>query len=79
MSQIDVTALETNFTKWRQERAPDTSKDSDAFELYSIERVLKDADLSDDEIKSGWLAAPQVVGEREPEYNVYLLSTLLEK
>jgi len=54
MSDIDVKALETNFQKWRQDRAPE-EKESDAFEIYSIEQVLKDVDLSDDEIKSGLL------------------------
>jgi hypothetical protein len=52
MSDIDVKALETNFQKWRQERAPE-KKECDAFEIYTIEQVIKDADLSDDEIKSG--------------------------
>lgn len=52
MSEIDVKALETNFAKWRQDRAPE-EKESDAFEVYSIEQVLKDSDLSDDEINFG--------------------------
>src|SRR6185312_10240882 len=54
MSEIDVKALETNFAKWRQDRAPE-EKESDAFEVYSIEQILKDGDLSDDEINSGRL------------------------
>ncbi len=56
MSQIDITALETNFKTWRQDRAPE-EKDSDAFEIYSIEQVLKDADLSDEEINYGRLGS----------------------
>lgn len=52
MSEIDMQALEANFKKWRLERAPDEA-DSDAFEIYSIEQILKDSDLSDDEIASG--------------------------
>jgi AIPR protein len=52
MSQIDINALESNFAKWRQDRAPD-EKESKAFEIYSIGQVLKDADLSDDEVAAG--------------------------
>lgn len=52
MSDIDVKALETNFAKWRQDRAPEENE-GDAFEVYSIEQILKDSDLSDDEINFG--------------------------
>ena len=52
MSELDVQALETNFNNWRKERVPHLSI-SDAFERYAVEQVLKDADLSDDEIDSG--------------------------
>src|SRR5262245_59732057 len=52
MSALDVQALETNFNTWRKERVPHLSI-SDAFERYAVEQVLKDADLSDDEIDSG--------------------------
>jgi hypothetical protein len=52
MSQIDINALESNFAKWRQDRAPD-EKEFKAFEIYSIEQILKDSDLSDDDIASG--------------------------
>ncbi len=52
MSAIDIQALESNFEKWRQDRAPSLPV-SDAFEIYSIEQVLKDADLSDDEVRAG--------------------------
>jgi hypothetical protein len=52
MSALDVQALETNFENWRKERVPHLSI-GEAFERYAIEHVLKDADLSDDEIDSG--------------------------
>ncbi len=54
MSELDVKALEANFDGWRAERAPDLTPAS-AFERYCIELILKDADLSDDEISSGHL------------------------
>ncbi|HLF82574.1 MAG TPA: AIPR family protein, partial [Blastocatellia bacterium] len=52
MSELDLRALEANFQGWKQDRAPGLS-DGDAFERYAIENVLKDFDLSDDEMKSG--------------------------
>ena len=52
MSELDVRALEANFEGWRKERTPQASQ-SDAFERYTIEQILKDADLSDEEIESG--------------------------
>src|SRR6266487_4496518 len=52
MSAIDIQALESNFEKWRQDRAPSLPV-SDAFEIYSVEQVLKDSDLSDDELRAG--------------------------
>ena len=54
MSDLDVRALETNFETWKRERAPGLSNDK-AFERYTVEQVLKDADLSDEEIESGLL------------------------
>jgi hypothetical protein len=54
MSELDVKALEANFDGWRAERAPDLTP-ATAFERYCIELILKDADLSDDEISSGHL------------------------
>jgi len=57
MSQLDVKALEANFEGWMDERMPDSSK-HDAFERFAIEQVLKDADLSDDEIDSGLIGGP---------------------
>jgi hypothetical protein len=57
MSALDVQALETNFDNWRKERVPHLSM-SDAFERYAVEQVLKDADLSDDEIDSGLFGGP---------------------
>jgi len=54
MSTLDIRALETNFENWRRDRAP-LMKASDAFERYSIEQILKDSELSDEEIESGIL------------------------
>lgn len=52
MSQNDIQTLEANFANWRTERLPDTPE-SEAFEVYAIEQVLKDADLSDEDISAG--------------------------
>jgi AIPR protein len=52
MSAIDTKALESNFENWIQERTPTLNK-SKAFEIYSIEQILKDSDLSDDELRAG--------------------------
>jgi hypothetical protein len=52
MGEIDIKALEANFAKWRADRGP-SLKDSEAFEIYSIEQILKDADLSDEEMRAG--------------------------
>lgn len=52
MSEIDIKALEANFENWKKERAPDETTGV-AFERYAIEQVVKDADLSDEEIESG--------------------------
>lgn len=57
MSELDIRALEANFDGWRNERAPNLSKGT-AFELYAIEQILKDADLSDEEIESGVVGGP---------------------
>jgi hypothetical protein len=54
MSQFDIQSLENNFHKWRQDCAPEENE-SDAFEVYSIEQILKHDDLTDDEIESGRL------------------------
>jgi hypothetical protein len=56
MSQLDLQALEANFEAWRQSRAPGILV-SDAFEHYASEQVLKDADLSDDDLASGKFGA----------------------
>src|SRR2546427_10679455 len=52
VSQLDIKSLEANFEGWRTERAPKLPV-SEAFERFAVEQVLKDADLSDDEIQSG--------------------------
>jgi len=57
MSALDVQALETNFNNWHKERVSHLTV-SDAFERYAVEQVLKDADLSDDEIDSGLFGGP---------------------
>ena len=54
MSLIDMKALETNFDGWRKERVPSLSI-SKAFERFAIEQILKDADLTDEELASGIL------------------------
>jgi hypothetical protein len=55
MSQWDIKGLETNFEGFRKDRYPSLSV-ADAFERFAIRQVLKDADLSDDEIESGIFA-----------------------
>ncbi|MCG3133766.1 MAG: hypothetical protein HMLKMBBP_01018 [Planctomycetes bacterium] len=52
MSEVDKKALEASFAKWCAERVPDMQEDR-AFERFVIEQVLKDFDLTDDEIDSG--------------------------
>lgn len=52
MSQWDIKALETNFTGFHQERYPDLSAGA-AFERFTIRQILKDADLSSDEVEEG--------------------------
>jgi hypothetical protein len=54
MSDLDVRALEANFDGWKRERAPQLPNDK-AFERYCVEQLLKNADLSDEEIESGLL------------------------
>jgi hypothetical protein len=51
-SDNDSRALEANFSQWSAERAP-SLQPSDAFERYTVDQILKDADLSDEEIASG--------------------------
>ncbi|MGD0421282.1 MAG: AIPR family protein [Xanthobacteraceae bacterium] len=54
MSQWDIQALQANFENWRKERAPQLPPDK-AFERYVIELVLRNLDLTDEEIEYGWL------------------------
>jgi hypothetical protein len=54
MSDLDIRALEANFEGWKRERAPHLANDK-AFERYCVEQILKDADLSDEEVDSGLL------------------------
>lgn len=54
MSELDIKALEANFEGWRKERVAQLPV-SKAFERFAVEQILKDADLSDDEIASGLL------------------------
>lgn len=55
MSQWDIKDLETNFEGFRKDRYPTLSV-ADAFERFTIRQILKDADLSDDEIELGIFA-----------------------
>lgn len=55
MSQWDIRGLETNFEGFRKDRYP-ALPPSEAFERFSVRQILKDADLSDDEIESGIIA-----------------------
>ena len=57
MSDLDKKALDANFQGWKQERAPDEDEGI-AFEWYTIEQVLKDFDLSDDDIDFGSIGGP---------------------
>ncbi|MEO8007770.1 MAG: hypothetical protein ABI728_04530, partial [Betaproteobacteria bacterium] len=52
MTQLDIKALEANYERWRTDRAPNLAE-TEAFERFAIEQVLKDADLEDDEIQPG--------------------------
>ena len=52
VSDLDKQALEATFQLWKDDRAPEKTA-SVAFELFSIEQVLKDFDLTDEEIASG--------------------------
>lgn len=55
MSQWDIKWLETNFEGFRRDRYP-SHPASQAFERFTIRQILKDTDLSDDEIESGIVA-----------------------
>lgn len=55
MSQLEIKALETHFEVFKSERYPSISV-SEAFERFAIVQVLKDEDLSDDELESGILS-----------------------
>lgn len=52
MSELDKKALEANFSAWKEARAPEVAEDR-AFERYCVEQILKDADLSDEDIDYG--------------------------
>jgi len=54
MSDLDIRALEANFEGWKRERAPHLA-DGKAFERYCVENILKNVDMSDEEIESGLL------------------------
>lgn len=55
MSHWDIKGLEVNFDGFRKDRYPSLLM-SEAFERFAIRQILKDADLSDDEIESGIFA-----------------------
>ncbi len=52
VSDSDIRALEANFSAWRAERAAHLTEDK-AFEWFAVDQVLKDRDLSDEEVASG--------------------------
>src|ERR1700735_3676862 len=52
MSDLEVRQFEANFSAFRTEQGAGLS-DSKAFERYTAEQVLKDYDLSNEEIESG--------------------------
>lgn len=54
MSQLEIKALETHFEVFKGDRYPSLSP-SEAFERFAIVQILKDEDLSEDEIESGIL------------------------
>jgi hypothetical protein len=54
MSEWDIKGLETNFEGFKRDRFPALSN-SEAFERFCIRQILKDADLSAEEIESGIL------------------------
>lgn len=54
MSDHDRRAVEANFSTWKEERASELAESS-AFERYSSEMVLRDLDLSDEDIEGGIL------------------------
>jgi len=53
-SEWDIKGLEANFEGFKGDRYPSVSV-SDAFERFAARQILKDADLSDDELESGIL------------------------
>lgn len=54
MSELDIRALDANFTGWRTERVPGLAV-SKAFERYAVEQVLKDDELDDNDVSFGLL------------------------
>jgi hypothetical protein len=52
LSIWDLQALEANFDGWKKERTP-SLQTWEAFERFSAENLLRDADLTDEEITSG--------------------------
>jgi AIPR protein len=57
MSDLDIEALEANFEVWKKDRASHLPNDK-AFERFVIDQILKDAELTDEEIASGNLGGP---------------------
>jgi AIPR protein len=68
MSTNDIIVLDATTAKRRAERAPELSA-SDYFELFTAEEILKDYDLTDDEISSGIVAGTRDGGAD----SIYLL------
>jgi AIPR protein len=53
MAKQDVDAVELEFGRWSSERAADLPQHVDPFEVFCAETLLKDYNLSDDDIMSG--------------------------
>ena len=53
MSSNEATALDANFTGWRENRFPNPPKDINVFEYYCVEQFLRAFDLSDSQLKTG--------------------------
>jgi hypothetical protein len=52
LSHIDLRALDSAFTGWRLDRVPTLTPEK-AFERFCFEQILKDYELSDEEISAG--------------------------
>lgn len=53
MSRNDVVLLDNLLSEWRKNTAPAEMSESDSFELFSLEQVLKNYDLSTEDLLKG--------------------------